>query len=72
MDKYLSKKIYHISFALMLLIVFLHAYNIGVANNTYATTQYPVNLFVQNFVSQGIARIAVPMFFMISGYSGYN
>lgn len=64
----LSKKIKIISFIIMVLVVFIHSYNLG-----YSGFQAPnnrdlnFNHLVQNFISQGIARIAVPLFFCISG-----
>lgn len=58
-------------FPLVVGVVFIHAYGaevglshgpIGVANTGYWVD------FCQNLVSQGMARIAVPMFFLMSGY----
>lgn len=69
MNKYLSCKLRIISFISIVLVVFLHSYktvmkfhngDLG-CNNGYA-------LFIQLFCSEGIARIAVPLFFCISGY----
>ena len=60
MSKYLSNKIKNISFVLTILVVILHAYNIE--NNISIVS------FIQTFISYGIATIAVPIFFMISGY----
>ena len=59
-DRYLSNKIKNISFLLTILVVILHAYNI---DNTISIVS-----FIQTFISHGIATIAVPIFFMISGY----
>ncbi len=58
----LSEKIKSVQMALIFLIVYLHGYHL-IPYNTNV-----VNIFFQNFVSQEIARIAVPLFFMISGY----
>ena len=63
MDKYISNKIKNISFVLTILVVFLHAYNLSENASIYS-----INSFIQNFISYGICTIAVPMFFMISGY----
>lgn len=60
MNQYLSNKIKNISFILTILVVILHAYNIE--NNINIVS------FIQSFISKGIATIAVPIFFMISGY----
>ncbi|GEO07207.1 polysaccharide biosynthesis protein [Adhaeribacter aerolatus] len=53
----------------MILVVFLHSYNV-VVNFKTATlhTENEVNLFIQNFITNGIARVAVPLFFLISGF----
>ena len=60
MSLYLSNKIKNISFILTILVVILHAYNM----------QNDINIvsFIQTFISHGIATIAVPIFFIISGY----
>ncbi|WP_409415531.1 acyltransferase family protein [Flavobacterium sp. PS2] len=67
-DKYLSDKLKVISFFSMLMVVFLHSYNLGeeILNDTSVTKGY--DFFIQFFISQGIARVAVPIFFVISGY----
>ena len=69
MNKYLSDKLRIISFISIIMVVFIHSYNITVkfnSGNMYLISEY--NVFVQNFFSQGISRIAVPIFFCISGY----
>ena len=63
MDKYLSNKIKNISLILTFLVVVLHAYNLESSKLTLS-----INYFIQNFISYGICTVAVPMFFMISGY----
>lgn len=69
MNKYLSNKLKSISFILMVLVVFIHSYNVGIKYNSEIVykDQY-INLFLQNIVSKGFAIIAVPLFFIISGY----
>ena len=62
MDKYISYKIKNISFLLTILVVILHAYNLE-SNPDINTIS-----FIQKFISYGIATIAVPIFFMISGF----
>jgi surface polysaccharide O-acyltransferase-like enzyme len=65
---FLSEKLKMLSFILTVLVVFIHAY-------TYKKIT-PFELFflkdnaweIEEFVSYGIARIAVPLFFIISGY----
>lgn len=69
MDKSLSDKIRIISFLLIILVVFLHSYNLIDTVNT-SETLYDKSIlwFLQNFISYGLTRIAVPLFFMLSGY----
>lgn len=68
-DKYLSDKLKAISFFLIILVVFLHSYNITISmsSGTFIIDR-GYNSFIQYFISYGLTRIAVPMFFMISGY----
>lgn len=66
MNQELSHKIRRISFLLMGLICFIHAYNI---NSPGWQSPPPFWLsFLETFVSDGICRSAVPMFFAISGF----
>jgi surface polysaccharide O-acyltransferase-like enzyme len=65
-DNAFSQKLIKISFFLMVLVVFIHSYNLGYSNSVLKN-DINLNHFVQNFISQGIARIAVPLFFFISG-----
>ena len=62
MDKYISYKIKNISFLLTILVVILHAYNLE-SNPDINTIS-----FIQKFISHGIATVAVPIFFVISGF----
>lgn len=64
----LSYKIRFLSFLLMVFVVFMHSYNLGYSefqpgNNAILN----LNHIIQNYISQGITRIAVPLFFLISG-----
>ena len=69
MDKYLSEKLKIISFIAMILVVFLHSYNLTEKYNPDSLNLIDgYNAFIQFFLSQGIARVAVPIFFIISGY----
>ena len=69
MNKYLSDKLKSISFILMVMVVFLHSYNVGIKyNNQLVQTDQYINLFIQNAISEGFTIIAVPLFFIISGY----
>lgn len=69
MNKELSRKFTIISFISMVLVVILHANNLIInlsSGNIIVPKGY--NSFIQDFFTQGIARIAVPLFFIISGY----
>ncbi|MFD2963936.1 MULTISPECIES: acyltransferase family protein [Olivibacter] len=67
MNKFLSEKLVVISFISILLVVFLHAYGPDV---TLKSNSGSLGFFylLQLFLSQVIARIAVPSFFFVSGY----
>ena len=72
MTTYLSEKIKIISFMLILLVVQLHAYNLDLLFGKNAIIlNKGFNWIFQNFFSNGITRIAVPLFFIISGYLFY-
>ncbi len=71
LDSEASLRLNLLRFPLVVLIVFLHAYSntvvfsdeeIGIRDSIFIVD------FVRNFVSQGVARIAVPVFFLMSGY----
>jgi len=74
MDANLSKKFKILSFVSIIMIVYLHSYNLTINffNDTRIIAQFDVNSFVQEFVTNGITRIAVPLFFLISGYLFFN
>ncbi|MEN0045908.1 MAG: acyltransferase [Bacteroidota bacterium] len=61
MNAYLSRKLRVISFILIVMVVFLHAHNISGKGDL-------LNYYVQNFISTGITKISVALFFVISGY----
>ena len=72
MERYLSRKIDHISLLGMIMVVYLHSYNllIDFTNISHYPNSSTINFnsFMQNFISQGLTRVAVPIFFSISGY----
>lgn len=69
MNKYLSDKLKAISFLLMVMVVFLHSYNLEISFSSEIRVKIQgYNSFIQDLISQGITRIAVPLFFAISGY----
>jgi surface polysaccharide O-acyltransferase-like enzyme len=70
-DDYLSRKIKILSLFAIIAVVYIHA------NNTEPRMQLPdsmiaedlhINSFMQFFITNGLARVAVPLFFCISGY----
>lgn len=63
MDKYISNKIKNVSLFMTFFVVLLHSNNLDTTQSVVS-----VNSLVQNFIGQGIVRVAVPMFFLISGY----
>jgi surface polysaccharide O-acyltransferase-like enzyme len=65
MDKYLSVKLKVISLFLMIMVITLHANNLNTEN---PAGHKGYSLFIQTFLSSGIAFVAVPLFFLISGY----
>lgn len=62
MDEFLSVKIKHLSFFAVLLVVFIHAYNIQPDENHAGEL-----VLLQYFISHGVARVGVPFFFFFSG-----
>lgn len=67
MDASLSNKIKNVSLLLMVMVVFLHSYNLD-TKGLGLTDFKNYNWFIQHFISFGITRIAVPLFFIISGF----
>ena len=57
----------------MIMVVFLHSYNIDIKQGGKVLIfDKDANWFFQNFISYGLTRIAVPLFFLISGYLFIN
>jgi len=54
----------------MMMVVYLHSFNLKIRflNKDVIVSESNLNTFFQLFISNGIARIAVPLFFIISGY----
>ncbi len=65
-DKYLSSKLYFFSFLLVIFVVLIHTYNIG--NRFIGLDPDMLNFTIQNFLSRGVASVAVPFFFIMSGF----
>ena len=69
MNEFLSSKIRNISFLCMVMVVQLHSYNLDIKQfGEPEIIVKDVNWAIQNFISNGLTRIAVPFFFIISGY----
>jgi peptidoglycan/LPS O-acetylase OafA/YrhL len=66
----LSTKIRVVGFLLIILVVYIHSGNLDtrVAGVSNPSLQHSYAQFVQVFVADGIARVAVPLFFAISGF----
>ena len=70
MNKYLSKKKY-LSFVAIIGVVFCHAYNFFdrfLQPTTILAEQNFPGAMLQFFISNGLVRFAVPLFFAFSGY----
>lgn len=69
MNKYQSDKLKAISFFLIILVVLVHSTNLSVRMDmNFTSINKGLNSFFQNFISDGLAKIASPLFFAISGY----
>jgi surface polysaccharide O-acyltransferase-like enzyme len=69
MNPQISYKIKIVSFISMIMVVILHSYNLDTKfKGVLPEIIIDYNWFIQNFISNGMARIAVPVFFIISGY----
>lgn len=62
----LSSRIRNLFLFLIVQVVFIHAYHLTWHKNPSGLDKF--NYFIQYFISQEICRIAVPLFFIISGY----
>lgn len=71
LDAQSSDRLGSLRFPLIVGVVFIHAYGteIRLASGTVGMAQPAFVLdFLRNLLSQGVARIAVPIFFLMSGY----
>lgn len=69
MNKFISVKLKILSLLSIILVVYLHADTLSVYFDKYAVEAGKAyNILIQFFVVQGLTRIAVPMFFLFSGY----
>lgn len=68
MNTYLSLKLKVISFLLIVMIVYVHSYNLDFHINLAGSELKGYSSFLQYFISQGIFRLPTPIFFIVSGY----
>lgn len=71
MDKELSRRLGILRFPLIVGIVFIHNFgnSVTMANGTVDAAQSNALVnFIENLISNGVARTAVPLFFLMSGY----
>lgn len=70
LDRESSLRLNLIRFPLIVGVVYIHAMTGGVAlaSRHIAAPESPFTEFVTNIVSQGMARVAVPLFYLMSGY----
>lgn len=69
MTEYLSRKIKVVSFFAIIMVVVLHCYNLDLYQSIEIYhNDKNFNWAAQTIISFGITRIAVPLFFIISGY----
>lgn len=68
-NAYTSAKFQVISAFCMVMVVFIHSYNYDIKTiGSELYVQHSFIFFFENFVSNGLGRIAVPIFFAISSY----
>ena len=65
MNKVLSEKIRILSFVSIILVLYIHS---GFHETANEIAGMSFNIYLQEYVSRKIARIAVPFFFIISGF----
>ncbi len=69
MNDYLRTKLRSLSIVATFFVVFVHSFNLIFDNPSINQLYLSSGLgFTQNFISQGITRVASPLFFLISGY----
>ena len=63
-SEYTSRKIARLSIVCAILVVYLHSYSKELSVSMSGSLTW----WLQDFVSQGISRVAVPFFFVVSGF----
>lgn len=67
----LSKKIKFISFISIVMVIYIHNYNIKDGTSYFFDIDSLFafsNIFIQNLFSEGFSRVSIPIFFIISAY----
>ncbi len=70
-DETSSERLAILRFPLIVGVVFIHAYGsqvIFTGTQSGSNTTGIISFYVQSIISQGVARLSVPLFFLISGY----
>lgn len=65
MNQYLSEKIKILSFIAIILVLYIHS---GFHEYPHEIAGMTVNIYLQEFISGILGRLAVPLFFAFSGY----
>jgi len=71
LDNETSTRLSILRFPLIVAVVFIHNYDLTVkfaSENVGSNGGHWLTDFFRNFISQGVARAAVPLFFLMSGY----
>ncbi len=71
LDKESSERLDLLRFPLIVAVVFVHGYGSTVGfstKNIGLSAPHWLSDFIRDIISQGIARVAVPLFFLLSGY----
>ncbi len=69
-----SNKIKIISLLAMMMVIYLHSVNLkelGLSHKSasiFIITFENMNIYIQNLISRGLTKVAVPLFFIISGF----
>lgn len=70
MDGELSRRLGVLRFPLIIGIVFIHNFgnSVAMSDGSVGAEQNALVNFIENLISNGVARTAVPLFFLMSGY----
>ena len=68
MNAELGEKLRALGFVAIVLVIYVHAYQLPAHTTTGGTPAEVLNRLIQNGVSNGLARVAVPLFFAVSGF----